>query len=436
MSKSQVKKKKKRPLKERIIIGSSIAVCIISVLVVGFLIVYQSHIFSGNNGSLKNDNLLSSETEELDKDTVKKLNALQSENFLVCGLDETEQLTDVIMLVCFNYQDNTINVLQIPRDTYIESGTGSTKKINSAYSGGDQSVSSINRLVKVINEQYQLKVDHYATINLESFRNVIDAIGGVPIDVPYDIGNAQLGIIYKGQQTLNGEQAEWLVRHRHSYYDQDIGRIKIQRLFLASAVQQVKKMGMSEVMKLIPAVFGNFTTDLSIKEVQNYAQKALSIDFSNIKFYIIPGEGTTTPSGQSVWTMHKYETADLLNAYFRPFSSPVSAESLKITELAHTGEYYENTEDDIQELINGTAPGKKKDDSTLPAYTHVVTAKPKVTTTQPATTTAASDTETTTVTTTYQTDEYGFIITEEETKIPDVIVIPETTETSDTLTNP
>lgn len=400
-------KRKKRPLKDRVMIGISIAVCVISVLAVAFVLLYNSSIFSGENGNLLNNGLLGNNSLELDKETQEKLNSLQSENFLVCGLDESEQLTDVIMLVCFNYSDNTINVLQIPRDTYVESGAGSTKKINSAYNGGDSSLTPINRLVKVINEQFQLKVDHYATIDLAAFRDVVDAIGGVPIDIPYNIGNAQLGIIYKGQQTLNGEQSEWLVRHRHTYVDQDIGRIKIQRLFLASAAQQLKTIGLKEVLNIVSAVAGDFTTDLSVKDVQNYAKKVFSIDFSNMTFYVVPGEGTTTSNGQSVWTIHKYETADLLNKYFRPFTDDISADDLKITELAHTGEYYENTEDSVEGLISGDTPGKKKNDSSLPAYTHIVTAKPVVTTTNTVVTSVTAETLTSPV-----TDENGYYIDE------------------------
>ena len=192
--------------------------------------------------------------------------------------------------------------------------------------------------------------------------------------------DAQYGIIPAGKQVLDGEKAEWLVRHRKTYTDQDIGRIKIQRLFLASALQQVKKIGVKEVSKMLPAIYGNVTTDLSLAEMKKFASLAFNVDMANVQMFMVPGEGVTY-KGQSVWSMHYYETADLLNKYFRPYSDPIEASSLKIVELAHTGEYYENTQDDFQDLIDGSKPGQQKNsDSNLPAYNHVVT-QPKQTTT-------------------------------------------------------
>lgn len=395
------KKKKKRPLKDRIVIWISIILMVISVLSVAVVALWNFKLFQGINGSVVNDKDILGNQDDGNDNKNPNLGNQKQVNFLICGLDESEQMTDIIMLACIDLGNNTVNVLQIPRDTYVEKGVGSTNKINSAYSSGDKSLTPINRLIKVINEQYKLKVDHYATVTIESFRNIVDAIGGVPIDMPYSVGNSQYGIIPKGYQVLDGEHAEWLVRHRHTYYDQDIGRMKIQRLFLASALQQVKKIGFKEVTKLIPALYGQVTTDLSLSEASEYAKLAFSINLDSINMFLVPGEGVTY-KGQSVWSMHYYETADMLNKYFRPYTDDVPAEELGIVEIAHTGEYYEDTQDDLQDLLDGTKPGEKKNDSSEPAYTHVVTPKTEYTTTateeqtttqtSPADTTTASDT--------------------------------------------
>jgi len=405
------KKKKKRPLKDRIVIWISIILMVISVLSVAVVALWNFKLFQGINGSVVNDKDILGNQDDGNDNKNPNLGNQKQVNFLICGLDESEQMTDIIMLACIDLGNNTVNVLQIPRDTYVEKGVGSTNKINSAYSSGDKSLTPINRLIKVINEQYKLKVDHYATVTIESFRNIVDAIGGVPIDMPYSVGNSQYGIIPKGYQVLDGEHAEWLVRHRHTYYDQDIGRMKIQRLFLASALQQVKKIGFKEVTKLIPALYGQVTTDLSLSEASEYAKLAFSINLDSINMFLVPGEGVTY-KGQSVWSMHYYETADMLNKYFRPYTDDVPAEELGIVEIAHTGEYYEDTQDDLQDLLDGTKPGEKKNDSSEPAYTHIVTPKTEYTTTateeqttQTSTETSPSDTTTASDTTgTYSSD--------------------------------
>lgn len=373
---------KKLSKKDKFIVIGAVMLFVISVAAILTVLFYNGRFFTGGNGTVTNDNEILQDNPQKPKpekpgkpgNSGENSTAEQDDgrlNFLLCGLDESEELTDIIMVVSIDTEKNTANVLQIPRDTYVE-GLGLTGKINGAYSRGDKTLTPINRLIKVINEQYQLKIDHYGTVTINSFRDVIDAIGGVPIDMPYQIGNEELGIIPKGYQVLDGAHSEWLVRHRYTYYDQDIGRIKIQRLFLASALQQVRKIGIKEATKLVPALYGEFTTDLTINEILDYSGLAFNIPMEEIHIYMVPGEGVNY-KGQSVWSMHYYETADLLNAYFRPENAPVPAEKLPIKELAHTGSFYENTEDDFGSLVDGQLPGKKKDDDALPEYTHVVT---------------------------------------------------------------
>lgn len=365
--------------KKKILKTSAIVAGIIAAVAIVVVILINSKIFAGENGSVVNQDIESGDvtgvdnniTTELDKETLAK----KSETFLVVGLDESEMLSDVIMIVNIDYEKMNVNVLQIPRDTYVEKGTASTGKINSAYYAGDKNLTPINRLISVINDQYKIKIDHYATVNIESFRNCIDAIGGVPIDMPYSVGNNELGIIPAGEQVLDGAHAEWLVRHRHTYAEGDIGRVKVQRLFMAALVQKIKTLGVNEVVNLIPVLIGEFTTDITVKEATEYVKIAMQIDMDNIKMYILPGEGVMY-NGQAVWSMHINETADMLNAYFRPYSNAVPATSLNVMELAHTGEYYENTEDSLQSILDNGQVGKKNELSTLPQYTYVLTQPP------------------------------------------------------------
>lgn len=372
--------------KKKIIIRVAIVLVAIAAVVVLVVILLNARLFTGRNGTVmqqgSSEATASSESASSGdaKEPTSAIDGKNSENFLICGLDESEELTDVIMLVTVDYKKNTVNILQIPRDSYVKDDSSSTGKINSVYHYGDKSLTPINRLIKVINNQYDIKVDHYMTVTLKSFRSVIDAIGGVPINLPQTIGSDEYGYLYEGEQVLDGVHAEWLVRHRKTYAEADIGRLKAQRLFMAALVEQVKKIGATEFLNLIPAMWGQFTTDLTAAELADYAKFGFGVEMSNISMFLLPGEGVMY-NGQGLWSMHYYETADLLNKHFRPYSDPVPAEELGITELAHTGEYYENTEDNLGDVLETGKTGTKKEDDAMPVYTHIVTAPPKVTTT-------------------------------------------------------
>ena len=383
---SEVKETMSR--KKKIILTVSIIAAVIAVITAIILILTNTRIFSGENGKIIDQsgvNVVSTDKND-DEDIPSGNNdnsdrKVKSENFLIVGLDESEQLADVIMLACFDYEKMTVNVLQIPRDTFIENGSSPTKKINGEYSMGDKDLTPINRIISVINDQYELRVDHYATVTISSFRNCVDAIGGVPINLPYQIGNEELGILPAGEQILDGQQSEWLVRHRYTYTEGDIGRMKMQRLFLASLFQKIKTIGTEEVVNLVPVLFGEFTTDITVSQAISYAKLAMQVDLENVTMFILPGEGVMYEK-QAVWGVHLNETADMLNEYFRPYSDDVPAEMLGIVEIVHTGNYYENTQDDMESIVSGDKIGEKNE-STLPVYTHIVT--------QPAPETTAPD---------------------------------------------
>ena len=266
-------------------------------------------------------------------------------NILVCGTDESGMLTDVILIVRIDPDNDKINILQIPRDTYV--GVGSTGKINSAYAQGDKDLTPVNRLVKIINEQFRLPVSHYGIISLEAFRNIVDTIGGVPVTLPKEIVFEPDKILPQGYQILSGTQAEWFVRHRSSYATGDIGRLGAQRIFMSAFVKKAKTLTVGQLISLIPEASENVMTDLSVAQMAEYASRVYDIDTANISLYMLPGEGTMH-NGQSVWSIHKEPAASLLNAHFRDEGKAVDASQLPVTELANTMDYFDNTEEKIE----------------------------------------------------------------------------------------
>ena len=155
--------------------------------------------------------------------------------FLIMGGDNggdrnTNPLVDTIILATINpknERDNiSVDILSIPRDTEVTFDTGKTGKINSSLMLGMENSSDIKggvlHTVEVVENLLDTKVDFYAYTNFDGLISVIDAIGGININIPYDFceqdsqGNANAYCFIAGEQTLNGEQALAYARQRKS----------------------------------------------------------------------------------------------------------------------------------------------------------------------------------------------------------------------------
>jgi LCP family protein required for cell wall assembly len=287
-------------------------------------------------------------------------------NFLLCGIDYEEgtsrgHLTDVIMLVNFDIAANKVNILQIPRDTYIGTDETSTGKINAVY--GRSNNGGIKGLASIINSKLKLPVDQYATVTMTAFRKVVDGIGGVKMNVPQTI-TLEGVTIQKGEQVLNGVQAEKFVRKRKGTglyaTGSDTERVKMQRLFVAALANQMKKTSVTKLATVITSVIGDVTTDMAVKDVIGFAGMMQKVDLSKMKIEMLPGAGRTAPSGQSVYAVDKDATAALLNAKFRPYATQVSASELGVPQLANVTNENEDTGNDFGELTGGEVlPGRK-----------------------------------------------------------------------------
>jgi len=294
------------------------------------------------------------------------VNKDKSVNILITGIDsarerdDTQMLTDVIILANIDLINKKISLLQVPRDSYVGKKYR-TGKINAVYAYGKDDKDKINNLIDYFGEVFKLKIDHYISIDMDSFIEVVDNLGGIEIDVPYEIpllNNVDHTIsIKKGKQLLDGREAEVFVRYRMGYIEGDIGRVKAQRIFISAIVEKIKKGGLSAIPKVINALSDNVESDMSIKEMTKYARVAIGIDTKSIEMHTIPGEFANM-DGFSYWSMHEDEVAELLNKKFRPYSSSVPVDELKILELSKTITDYDKNGNTIQDILDGATPGE------------------------------------------------------------------------------
>ena len=237
---------------------------------------------------------------------------------LVTGKDRVSALTDVIILACFDPAAERICVLQIPRDTYALYGDGRYRKIN-----GAQKELGEDGLRVLLENALGIEIDGYLSLDLDAFGKSVDALGGVEIelDAPlrYSDPSQDLHIdLDSGRQTLDGKQAEMLVRYRSGYLRGDLDRLDVQKKFLAALFDTLSaKVSVANAYELVSALLGEVSTDVNLALCTALALEALKLDKSRLLFCTLPGEDIVSrKSGASFYVMAKSPTQRLLAEYF------------------------------------------------------------------------------------------------------------------------
>lgn len=316
----------KTTTKEKILISIFSTVIIISILSVGAVFLLNSSFFKNRDSSQEDDGFLDVTI------TTPKEEKEKYVNFLVAGIDYVEgsgraKLTDVIMVANFDIENKKINVLQIPRDSYIGTEFTSSGKINEVY--GRKNGGGIDGLAKQLNKMLNMTIDHYVTITMDGFVRVIDKLGGVEVDVPRRIELEGL-VLEPGLQTLSGFRSEKFVRNR-SYANADLGRLEMQQIFLKALMSKIFGISKIDILSLAPVLVKEITTDLTLGEMIGYYNSLLEVDKeTGVSFHVAPVTGAF---GNSKLSIMKKPLADILNEHFREHTVKVAADDLYIVEL-------------------------------------------------------------------------------------------------------
>lgn len=258
-------------------------------------------------------------------------------NILVVGHDRAAKLADVIMLVNYDVNAGKIAVMQIPRDTYIDAGSN-VPQINVLFAANynhavydrisNPTQYAAEQLAQALEKNLCIQIQYTAVMNLDGFAGIVDAIGGVPIDVPVDMKyndpDQNLYINIKaGPQTLMGEDAEGFVRFREDFVQADIGRVNMQKLFLAAFFNKLKSsVSVSTVSNLAGEVIDNLTTDIPLQDVVYLGRNVLSVDLSDFTMLTIPGEGVS--GNRSYYVINRADTLKAINAHFNIYDNDIS----------------------------------------------------------------------------------------------------------------
>jgi len=231
-------------------------------------------------------------------------------NVVILVGDKSEANTDTMMVANYDPPTNRLNIMSIPRDTKVVLGNGKSVKINSIYAnkGGN------TLLMSILSDILDIDIKYYAYINLATFRNIIDLLDGIWIDIPvdldYDDPIQDLHIhLKKGKKLLDGKKAEDYLRYRHpndgaytkellQYYDgSDLKRIEAQQNFIEEFIKQKAKISnLPKLNNIIDTVFENLKTNIPLSEVVKLIKLDTIKDFSadKVNIHTLPGYSMDT----------------------------------------------------------------------------------------------------------------------------------------------
>lgn len=289
----------------------------IKVFIVSFFLFFLA-LYAGSASYLKKENLDAKigfgfyKDEDISKSLLSKLETKPKEpkiyksleeaiadgsriNFLILGMEDVR--SDTIILASFNEDTKNLDLVSIPRDTYVHRkgyNSADQRKINSVYykHGVEGVMKTVSYLLS------DIPVHHYIILDYEGVVSIVDAVGGVEVDVPFHMkyedisSDPPLNIdIKKGLQVLDGKNALDFIRWRKGnnksgYIDGDLGRINAQQQLLASFSGKVA----NNIIPIIRSTFKYVDTDMKLSDILILARKGIGISREDINFRTLPGK--------------------------------------------------------------------------------------------------------------------------------------------------
>lgn len=240
------------------------------------------------------------------------------------------QRTDAIMLVHLPADRQSAQVMSIPRDSWVPIPGYGDAKINAAFSYGGPSL-----MIQTVEQLTGVRIDHFAVTDFVSFTTLTDALGGVDILIPEDVGSGDT-FFAAGEYTMSGEQALVYARERYGLANGDFGRVQRQqnwmRAILAKANTQKDDLG--AMARLVEAFSRSVTVDegFTFNEMTQLALSATELSSSDVIFMTVPYSGTgRSPDG-------KQSIVLLDRARFDPLMAAVAGDTVATYIGEHPGE--------------------------------------------------------------------------------------------------
>ncbi|GAA0811282.1 LCP family protein [Spirilliplanes yamanashiensis] len=237
-------------------------------------------------------------------------------NFLVLGSDSRDpengagSRTDTIILVHLDKNRSSAQLVSIPRDTWVhvprsKQGRGGTDaKINAAFAWG-----GVPLMVQTVEEFTKVRIDHVAMVDFAGFKEIVDALGGVEIDVEegftstHSLNPDGKRTFAKGRQTMDGAAALDYARERYALKDGDFGRIRHQQQVIKAIIDKAASGGFLGSPAKMNSFLRSTADAVSLDETLNIFTMAPDLRHlrgEDLTFHTSPTKGTGRVGDQSV----------------------------------------------------------------------------------------------------------------------------------------
>mgnify|MGYP001668730723 CR=1 FL=1 len=238
-------------------------------------------------------------TSLLDKEDPKAeeehlLTAKDKSTIMIMGVDQREDdvgRSDTLMVTMIDPKKNKAALLSVPRDTRVKIKGHGYDKINAAYAYGGEKLTQ-----RTVEDFLGIRMDHYVIINTHAFQKIIDAIGGIDIDVekrmyyedPWDDDGGLVIDLRPGRQHMDGKTAVTYVRYRDE--EGDIGRVKRQQKFMRACVDAVTTPAiLPRLPGIIASVIDSVKTDLSVRQMLEFIGTLKQAQAKGLRTDMVPG---------------------------------------------------------------------------------------------------------------------------------------------------
>ena len=368
-------KKNRYAKKRRKKIGKKVLIFIIIILLLG--IGWFTYRTIRNGGGLSGMLATVVGHDENTKKDLKEIKVL----ILGVSTDTDAELTDTIMIASYNPNTQKANLLSIPRDTFTGKNTKkavASQKINSLYNINK----TPDKTLAAVNELTGLDIKYYVVVKTEALIKLVDAIGGVKFNVPmrmkYTDTSQDLVIdLEEGEQVLDGNKAEQLLRFRHNdpqkgvgmtsypaeYGDNDFGRMRTQRDFIIATLKQtLKPSNIFKIGQILEIANENVDTNLELSFVKDYIPYAVELNTENITSATLPGTtpDVSTTNGVSIFVADKKASKELIQSMFYSDVTEENEDNTISNNTTSISTTTTQTAEDISiELLNGSGDNSK-----------------------------------------------------------------------------
>ena len=222
------------------------------------------------------------------------LTATDKATIMIMGVDEREGdvgRSDTLMVATIDPIKNEASLLSIPRDTRVAIPRNGYDKINAAYAYGGEKLTQ-----RTVEDFLGVRIDHYVIINTHAFQKIVDAIGGIDINVekrmyyedPWDDDGGLIIDLRPGMQHMDGKTAVTYVRYRDE--EGDIGRVKRQQKFMRACVDAVTTPAiLPRLPGIISSVIDSVKTDLSVRQMLEFIGTLKQAQAKGLRTDMVPG---------------------------------------------------------------------------------------------------------------------------------------------------